>query len=335
MNYVAEPYVALVDQLLTGLTGGEAREVHTFFPAVTGYSLSRSYTEVRVNTLKVTGQASQKFAVFVPGRDWKLSTEGKIVFLSDTEDATLPAANAIWPDEGTDFFVSYYHSQSANALLTDRNVGSLNRTLAEAFSRELAILEKQLELVYRSGFVDTAEGLALEQVVALLGLQRKGGDYASGTVRFYRESVAPADIFIPSGTRVSTALNPPVSFVTTAHRTLRKGQLSVEAQIRAEQKGADSVVATAAISVINKAIHGVSGVTNDAPTLFSGEKESDSELRLRAKSVLQRAGRATVGAVINAVGTEAGLKENEIKLVEDFQAHPGVVKLFVARQPNA
>lgn len=335
MNYVAEPYVALVDQLLTGLTGGEAREVHTFFPAVTGYSLSRSYTEVRVNTIKVMGQAAEQFAIFVPGRDWKLSTEGKIVFLSDAEDAMLPAANAVWPDEGTDFFVSYYHSESGNALLTDRNVGSLNRTLAEAFSRELAVLEKQLELVYRAGFVDSAEGSALDQVVALLGLQRKGGDYASGTVRFYRESVAPADIFIPTGTRVSTVLNPPVSFVTTADRTLRKGQLSVETQVRGEEKGAGSVVAASAISVINKAIHGVSGVINDAPTLFSGEKESDLELRFRAKSVMERAGRATVGAVINAVATEAGLKENEIKLVEDFQVHPGVVKLFVARQPSA
>lgn len=335
MNYVAEPYVALVDQLLTGLTGGEAREVHKFFPDIEGYSLSCSYTEVKVNTIKITGQAAQVFTVFVPGRDWKLSTEGKVVFIADEEDATLPAANAVWPDEGTEFFVSYYHDKSENALLTDRNVGSLNRILVEAFSRELAILEKQLELVYRSGFVDTAEGTALEQVVALLGLQRKGGDYATGRVRFYRESAAPADISIPSSTRVSTGLNPPVSFVTTAHRTLRKGQLSVEVQIRSEEKGADSVVAAAAISVINKAIHGISGVTNDAPTLFSGEKETDAELRGRAKRVMERAGRATAGAVVNAVSTEAGLKENEIKLVEDFQAHPGIVKLFVARQPTA
>lgn len=335
MNYVAEPYVFLVDQLLTGLTGGEPREAHTFFPDIDGYSLSRPYTEVKVNSIIITGQASQAFTIFVPGRDWKLSAEGKIVFIADKEDAALPAANAVWPDEGADFFVSFYHDESDNALLTDRNVGSLNRTMAEAFSRELAILEKQLELVYRSGFIDTAKGLALEQVVALLGLKRKRGDYATGNVRFYRESAAPADIFIPSDTRVSTALNPPVSFVTTAGRTLRKGQLSVEARIRAEEKGADSVVAAAAISIINKAVHGVGGVTNDAPALFSGEKETDAELRGRARRVMQRAGRATVGAVINAVSTEAGLKENEIKLVEDFQAHPGIVKLFVARQPTA
>jgi len=335
MNYIAEPYVALVDQLLTGLTGGETRELHQFFPNSVDYSLTRSFREVQVNTIKVTGQSEEKFKIFVPGKDWKFTTEGKVEFLADETDSLLPAENASWPDEGTEFFVSYYHNESHKSLLTDRNVGSLTRTLAESFSRELAILEKQLELVYKSGFIDTAKGNALDQVVALLGLKRKGGDYASGSVRLYRDSAAPGDIYIPANTKLSTNLNPPISFVTSSERTLRKGQLSVEATIRSEVSGADGVVAASAISIINKAIHGISSVTNDAATLFSGEKESDDELRLRAKSVMERAGRATKGAIINAITSEAGLKENEIKLVEDFQLHPGLVKMFIAREPNA
>ncbi len=334
MNYVAEPYVAVVDQLLTGLTGGETREQHSFFPSTPGYSLSRSFKEVKVNTLKVMGQASQAFMVFVPGRDWKFTTEGKIQFLADSESTLLPAANAIWPDEGTDFFVSYYHNESHTSLLTDRNVGSLTRTLAEAFGRELALLEKQLDLVYQSGFIDTAKGNALDQVVALMGIKRKGGEYAGGLVRLYRDSAAPGDIYIPANTKLSTALNPVVTFVTTTERTLRKGQLSVEAPIRSEVAGAGGVVAAGAIHIINKAIHGITSVTNDAPTVFGGKKELDDELRLRAKSVMERAGRATKGAIVNTITSESGLKENEIKLVEDFQAHPGVVKLFIAREPE-
>ena len=334
MNYIAEPYVALVDQLLTGLTGGESREQHVFFPGAGNYSLSRAYSEVKVNTIKVTGQADSKFMLFVPGRDWQFTVEGKVEFLADESDATLPAKNATWPDEGTEFYVSYYHNQSHLALLSDKNVGSLNRTLAEAFCRELAILEKQLELVYQSGFIDTAKGNALDQVVALLGLTRKGGDYATGTVRFYRDSAAPGDVYIPANTKLSTNLNPPVSFITTTERTLRKGQLSVEATVRAEIAGADGVVLAGAINIINKAILGINAVINDSPTVFSGEKESDDELRLRAKSVMERAGRATSGAIINAITTEAGLKSNEIKLVEDFQQHPGLVKLFIAREPE-
>jgi Baseplate J-like protein len=334
MNYIAEPYVALVDQLLTGLTGGETREHHQFFPNNTDYSLSRSYSDVKVNTIKVMGQSLEAFMLFVPGRDWQFTTEGKVRFLADKEDSLLPAKNAVWPDEGTQFFVSYYHSESHNALLTDRNVGSLTRTLAEAFGRELAILEKQLERVYQSGFIDTAKGNALDQVVALLGLTRKGGDYASGSVRFYRDSAAPGDIYIPADTKLSTNLNPLVTFVTTTDRTLRKGQLSVEARVKSEIAGADGVVAAGAINTINKAIHGITSVTNDSATLFTGEKESDEELRLRTKSVMERAGRATKGAIVNAITSEAGLKENEIKLVEDFQTHPGRVKLFIAREPD-
>ena len=81
-------------------------------------------------------------------------------------------------------------------------------------SRELAVLNKQLEKVYRSGFLDTAEGRSLDQVVALLGLARKSGEFAAGVVRFFRTSPAQADVFIPAGARVSTAVNPPVSFLT-------------------------------------------------------------------------------------------------------------------------
>ncbi len=335
MKYIAEPYVALVDQLLTGLTGGQTREEHPFFPSTQDYGLSRSFAQVNAATIKVLGQSQDKFTVFVPGKDWTYTTKGRIMFQADKDNSLLPAADAIWPDEGTEFFVSYYHQDSKKALLTDRNVGSLTRTLAESFCRELAVLEKQLEKVYDSGFVDTAKGTSLDQVVALLGLTRKGGDYAGGTVRFYRDSAAPGDIYIPANTRLSTPLNPPVSFVTVSDRTLRKGQLAVEADIRSEVTGAKGVVTAGTVSIINKAIHGITAVINDSPTVFSGSRESDDELRLRAKSVMERAGRATPGAIVNMVTSQTGLKENEIKLVEDFTAHPGKVSLFIAREPDA
>ena len=43
--------------------------------------------------------------------------------------------------------------------------GSVTRTLAEAFSRELAALHEQLGEVYESSFVDTATGESLEVLV--------------------------------------------------------------------------------------------------------------------------------------------------------------------------
>ncbi len=171
-------------------------------------------------------------------------------------------------------------------------------------------------------------------VVALLGLSRKSREYAAGKVRFFRETSAPADIYIPDGTRVSTDVNPPVSFVTTAAKTLRRGQLSVEVDVLAEVKGTAGVVAAKTITVINQPILGITGVTNDAPTVFGGAGESDVELRARAKKVVERAGKATPRAIINALTELEGLKENDIKVVEELHLRPGVVQVFVARQPT-
>ena len=38
MTYVAEPYLYVADQILTGLTGGVARETHRFFAGANAFS---------------------------------------------------------------------------------------------------------------------------------------------------------------------------------------------------------------------------------------------------------------------------------------------------------
>jgi uncharacterized phage protein gp47/JayE len=348
MTYVAEPYLYVTDQVLTALTGGIAREAHTFFAGANAFSFGLGPAAVLVDSVRVIGQANGAFFSFDPGRDFAIGGDGLLRFLAADDDAGAPAGGATWPDEATEFYVGYYHRESDRAPLTDRNVGSLTRTLAESFARELAVLRTQLELVYRSGFVETAEGSALDMVVALLGLSRKTRDYASGTVRFFRETPAPADITIPAGTKVSTALPPaptagatppaknrPVAFVTTGDRTLRRGQLSVEAAVRAEDKGAPGVVEANTISVIDQTIFGVSGVVNDAPTVFGGAGESDDELRRRARTLAERAGRATPRALMNALTELSAIKENDVKVVEELQLRPGVVQVFVAAEPTA
>jgi uncharacterized phage protein gp47/JayE len=332
VSYVAEPYSFVAGQVLTALTGGVARETHQFFAAANSFSFERDPATINVDTLEVTGQAGQAFFAFQQGRDYRVTSDGHLVFLaSDKSQPPQPAPQATWPDEGTEFYVSYYHNDSAKALLTDRNVGSLTRTLAESFARELAVLRKQLELVYQSGFVDTATGTALDMVVALFGLTRKKGDFSSGTVRFVRDTPAPADVFIPDGTRVSTAVNPPISFLTTIAKTLRRGQLAVEADVRSEISGPAGVVAAKVITVINQPILGINSVINDASTVLGGASESDAELRARAKKVAERVGKATPLAIVNALTEVDGLKENDVKLVEDLVLRPGVVQVFVAK----
>jgi uncharacterized phage protein gp47/JayE len=334
MSYVAEPYLYVTDQILTALTGGVGRESHRFFAGANSFSFEFASDQIINESVRVIGQVNQAFFSFQDGRDFVVNSEGQLSFKEDEKSKGRPDSKATWPDEGSEFFVSYYHSESGKALLTDRNIGSLTRMLAESIARELAVLRKQLELVYKSGFIDTAEGSALDMVVALLDLTRKSREYVSGRVRFFRETPAPADIFIPVGTRVSTDVNPPAGFVTTIAKTLRRGQLAVEIDVLAETKGPSGAVATKTITVINQPILGISGVTNDAPTIFGGTGESDAELRARAKKVAQRAGKATPAAMINALTEVEGLKENDIKVVEELQLRPGVVQVFIARKTD-
>src|SRR5574343_2038909 len=87
--------------------------------------------------------------------------------------------------------------------LTDANEGSVVRTLVEAFARELAVCYEQLDSVYRNAYLDSASGPALDNVVALLGLERQRGGHLEGTAVFSRGQPAPEDIHIPLGTLVA------------------------------------------------------------------------------------------------------------------------------------
>jgi hypothetical protein len=348
MTFVAEPYGSVTDQVLTALTGGRTRERHRFFAGANAFSFELGPGKVVADSVRVIGQAGGAFVSFVAGRDFAIGGDGQLRFLASDDDPAAPANGATWPDEATDLYVAYYHADSDRSPLTDRNVGSVTRHLGEAFARELAGLSHQLERVYDSGFVDTAEGAALDMVVALLGVSRKRREFASGAVRFVRDVPAPADIFIPTGTKVSTALAPPepgggggptgknrpVSFVTTEDRTLRRGQLAVEADIRAEERGPAGVVEAGAITVVNQPILGISGVANPAPTVFGGPGESDDELRRRAKTVAERAGRATPGAIVNALTELGGIRPNDVRVDEELALRPGVVQVFVAATPT-
>jgi uncharacterized phage protein gp47/JayE len=339
MSFVAEPYLNVADQVLTALTGGVAREGHRFYARANEFSFAAGGDKVAPDSVRVMGQAAGAFFAFQPGRDFTISRDGKLSFVADVDNALIPAGGATWPDEGTEIYVGYYPVDTSDAVLTDRNVGSMTRTLGEAFARELAVLRKQLELVHRSAFVETAEGSALDMVVALLGVSRKARDYAQGGVSFFRDTPAPAEIFIPAGTRVSTALAfpaadggpaTPVSFTTIADRTLARGQLSVEAAVRAEERGPRGVVDAHAIALVDRTVLGIAGVVNDAPTLFGAAGESDGELRRRARTVAERAGRATPRALMNAIAALGEIRENDIKVVEELRLRPGVVQVFVA-----
>ncbi|MBX3670449.1 MAG: baseplate J/gp47 family protein [Rhodocyclaceae bacterium] len=326
MTYAAEPYAQFVDDLLSALTGGAVREQFRFLPEEEPYRLAAP-APVIPGSVRVFGLADGVYARFRARTDFVLGPEQSIAWQKAADGS--PARDARWPDAGSAFFVNYEYAGS-NPQLTDRNPGSVTRLLAESFAREFAVMSRQLDAVYQAGFLDTASGRDLEQIAALLGVTRRRRLSAAGSVVFSRASPAPADINIPAGTRISSSEPPAVVFETTADRTLQRGNLSVDAPIAATVAGAAGLVPAQAASVMNRPILGIDAVANPQPTRFSGADESDEALRARARRALEASGKATTGALLGALTTLPGLREKDIRIAEDYLAHPGVVKLNVA-----
>ena len=185
----------------------------------------------------------------------------------------------------------------------DTNVGSLTRTLVETISREFSILYEEMEASYNAGFIDTAKGSALDMVVAILGIQRKSAQYASGSITFSRRR-ATRDVTIPRGTRVSTVSSNPGDvrvFESTVSATLPRGRNEIEVPVRAMTPGKEGMTDFDTIHKLEGPIIGIDKITNKKPTTIGTERESDEELRARAKAVVLSAGKTTVESIKNAV----------------------------------
>ncbi|HEY1294529.1 MAG TPA: baseplate J/gp47 family protein [Chloroflexota bacterium] len=323
MSFRKRGFQEIVDDILTELTGGVVNESLTFRSdgATPAFELERTPV-ARITS--VTGTVQGDFHQF-----------------SDTDFQVSPDRTGIrWlqgtrPDDDSSFFVDYY-PDDARSPVTDRNVGSVARTLVESIGREFATLYEQMDLVHRSGFIDLAEGAPLEFVVALLGLKRIRAGREVGEVVFSRGTPAPGDITIPLGTIVAT---PPLGekqetfeFETTATRTLRQGQTEIGVPIRflppERQSGTsrDSVPA-GAINLIPKPIVGIERVTNPEATSRGVEDETDEQLRQRARKALAEAGKSTSDALRAAVLSH-GPGVNVV--VQDMPSGvPGEVKLVI------
>lgn len=328
MSYAAEPYAQFVDDLLTSLTGGMSREEFRFIKQQEPYRLTAPGA-ILASSVRVYGQSGFAFRRFIPGTDYKVLPDFTIQW--QAQDGR-PAAGAVWPDEGTFFYVNFEYAAPAGAApqLTDRNPGSIVRLLAESFAREYAVISKQLDAIYKGAFVDTATGRDLDQVAALVGVERRQATFASGSAVFTRSTPAPADIFVPAGTRLSTSQPPIAAFDTTESVTLRRGNLSVEAPIQSVAAGKGGIVAAEAITIVNRPILGIEAVHNPQATQFSNDPETDTQLRARTRRALEGAGRATVESLFAALTSIPGVREKDIQIVEDPVARPGLIQLNVA-----
>ena len=205
-------------------------------------------------------------------------------------------------------------------VLSDANGGSVVRTLMEVFARELAVAYEQLEQVWHSAYLDSADGQALDFVVALVGVQRRVPGHLEGTVTFSRGQPAPQDIHIPAGTLVAGRDQP--LFATTAPATLIRGDTLVGVGVLSVEPSKDGKpVPPNALNTMPRPIAGIEQVRNPADLIPRQRAETDDELRRRVGAQAGATTTATVAAIEQAVRS---LGIGEVRVLE-YPADPALL----------
>ncbi|TJY42625.1 hypothetical protein E5161_07165 [Cohnella pontilimi] len=194
-------------------------------------------------------------------------------------------------------------------VLTDVNPGSVVRTLAEAFALEMAEAYARLQKIYEWGYIDTAEGEALDHLVAILGQQRIEGMQAIGEAVFERDPRVRGRIVIPKDTEllIETKRRKALTYRTSQNAELQAGQSVVTVPIACDVPpgepvesvllSKDDLEQTTQIS----SLAGIASVVIPRSTNPRGYQETDADLRKRVKGLINAAGGGTYKAIERAI----------------------------------
>lgn len=172
MPFRVKGYDQITEDVLARITGAEASEAFKYEGGRATYRLTNAPV---TKIIRISGTSRRRETEFSSTKDCRLSG-----------NSVEWVSGGVRPDEGTTFIVTYRYARSGG--LTDTSVGSVLRTLVEGISREIAFIYEQLDAAYRSGFLETATGEALEMTVSLLGITRRPPRPSSGRVTFGRSS---------------------------------------------------------------------------------------------------------------------------------------------------
>lgn len=327
MSFIARTYEEVVRDLLTTMTGGTVRET-----AIVAMNDEGEIEAIRlyqrpvrrishVEELRVNLDHSEEKFRFTPVDYELVASDTNLVEL----DTLVFRSAGNKPQAGSKLTINYYPLNTDPVPLTDLNVGSVARTLMETFSRELAMSELQMEYVYNSAFLETATGISLDKVVALIGMKRFTAGHAVATVRFTRNPGTPGKLTIPTGTVLTDADNN--RYKTTRELVLEPGESSREVLVAAITPGIPEVE-SGALNRLETLVAGVSSVTNPKPARNLSASESDEELRSRAKGALHGISYGTVNALKYGLLSINGV--NAVSVTEFPNDIPGEVLLDIA-----
>lgn len=334
MSFVARDFPDIARDVLTSLTQGVVGETHAFAYDAKAKPLVLPDITLKRRPVRRVSRVSGFVAAPVAG-DPPVPTEFALTDYQLVAGPTDPADLSVIrfsslakrkPAPGSDVTVNYYPRTTDPTPLTDLNVGSVTRTIVEALSRELAALYGQLNIAYDSAFVDTATGLSLERVVALLGYERRRGGRGVGTVTFARRSAAVGTISIPAGTPI-TDTQDKIRYVTAERYDMLAGESTAEVRVQGATD-ATPLIDAGILTVVQRAIAGLDTVTNARPTARATDDETDEALRARARDALLAANKGTPQAIRHGLLALPGVRD---AIVEEMpNGVPGEIRITVS-----
>jgi uncharacterized phage protein gp47/JayE len=189
-NPFSEAYKDIIDALEERVRHGVEQPARQRFP-FEGSGTTYELPDTTYAVTRVTGLRGRQAYVFETDEDYRFANS-RIIWREDGAK----------PDQGTRFEVEYTYRERP-AGLTDFNPGSVVGTLVRTVARQMKLIYDQMDEAYRRAFIDEATGVALDNVVALLGVTRIPAQRAEGTATFYLKRATSTPVAIPGDTRVA------------------------------------------------------------------------------------------------------------------------------------
>lgn len=166
-------------------------------------------------------------------------------------------------------------------------------TIIRILSRYLAEQDEAVEAVYQAIDPDSAAGVALANLVAILGISRNQATYSTITGGGVTLTGTPTTV-VPAGTRFSVSATG-AQFELSNPATIGGGG-TITGNVIAVLTG-PVAAAIGALDTIDTPVAGLTAVENTAEADLGADEESDEELRARREQSLSAAGRSTPDSI--------------------------------------
>jgi uncharacterized phage protein gp47/JayE len=208
-------------------------------------------------------------------------------------------------------------------LGSDSVLGVLINIFADKYSDSYQLMQS----VYASQYVQSAEGVSLENLVALNGVIRRPA--ISSTVTLQAGGVDGTSITAGSIVRDPNRTN--ITWIVTNTAVISGGSATLNASCTTTGPIAAN---TNTITEIVTPIAGWSSITNTQDATIGLLLETDDELRIRFNDMLTASGSATLGSIRTAITqvfgvSEVSVYENFTNSVNEFGVSPHSIEAVV------